>query len=88
MEMAIAKTNKYASRESGDTAEIVERPGGVVVRDARHDVVVVLRRRRRGRGGPPGIEGHDGLARRILAGLGIARRIPVLRLGRGRPRLR
>lgn len=28
MEIAIAKTNKYASRESGDTAEIVERPGG------------------------------------------------------------
>jgi len=25
---AIAKTNKHASRESGDTAEIVERPGG------------------------------------------------------------
>lgn len=28
MDIAIAKTNKYASRESGDTAEIVERPGG------------------------------------------------------------
>src|SRR5688500_9085080 len=28
MEIAISKTNKYASRESGDTAEIVERPGG------------------------------------------------------------
>ena len=28
VEIAIAKTNKYASRESGDTAEIVERPGG------------------------------------------------------------
>jgi serine phosphatase RsbU (regulator of sigma subunit) len=28
IEFAIAKTNKYASRESGDTAEIVERPGG------------------------------------------------------------
>lgn len=28
MEIAIAKTNKYASRESGDTVEIVERPGG------------------------------------------------------------
>jgi serine phosphatase RsbU (regulator of sigma subunit) len=28
LEIAIAKTNKYASRESGDTAEIVERPGG------------------------------------------------------------
>ncbi len=26
--IAIAKTNKYASRESGDTVEIVERPGG------------------------------------------------------------
>jgi serine phosphatase RsbU (regulator of sigma subunit) len=26
--LAIAKTNKYASRESGDTAELVERPGG------------------------------------------------------------
>jgi serine phosphatase RsbU (regulator of sigma subunit) len=25
---AIAKTNKYASRDSGDTAEVVERPGG------------------------------------------------------------
>lgn len=28
LEIAIAKTNKYASRESGDTVEIVERPGG------------------------------------------------------------
>lgn len=28
IDIAIAKTNKYASRESGDTAEIVERPGG------------------------------------------------------------
>jgi serine phosphatase RsbU (regulator of sigma subunit) len=28
MQIGIAKTNKYASRESGDTAEIVERPGG------------------------------------------------------------
>ena len=28
IELAIAKTNKYASRESGDTAELVERPGG------------------------------------------------------------
>jgi serine phosphatase RsbU (regulator of sigma subunit) len=28
IDMAIAKTNKYASRESGDTVEIVERPGG------------------------------------------------------------
>lgn len=28
VECAIAKTNKHASRESGDTAEIVERPGG------------------------------------------------------------
>ncbi len=27
-DIAIAKTNKYASRESGDTVEIVERPGG------------------------------------------------------------
>ena len=26
--LAIAKTNKYASRESGDTAELIERPGG------------------------------------------------------------
>ncbi len=36
IELAIAKTNKYASRESGDTAEVVERPGGgisVVVAD-------------------------------------------------------
>src|SRR6476661_5200950 len=30
LDVAIAKTNKYASRESGDTAEIVERPGGGV----------------------------------------------------------
>jgi serine phosphatase RsbU (regulator of sigma subunit) len=28
IEMAVSKTNKYASRESGDTAEVVERPGG------------------------------------------------------------
>ena len=28
VEVAIAKTNKYASRESGDTAELIERPGG------------------------------------------------------------
>lgn len=28
IEFAIAKTNKYASRESGDTAELIERPGG------------------------------------------------------------
>jgi serine phosphatase RsbU (regulator of sigma subunit) len=28
IDISIAKTNKYASRESGDTAEIVERPGG------------------------------------------------------------
>jgi serine phosphatase RsbU (regulator of sigma subunit) len=28
VEIAIAKTNKYASRESGDTAELVERPAG------------------------------------------------------------
>ena len=28
VDLAIAKTNKYASRESGDTAEIIERPGG------------------------------------------------------------
>lgn len=28
VDCAIAKTNKHASRESGDTAEIVERPGG------------------------------------------------------------
>jgi serine phosphatase RsbU (regulator of sigma subunit) len=27
-EIAVAKTNKYASRESGDTIEVVERPGG------------------------------------------------------------
>lgn len=36
IDLAIAKTNKYASRESGDTAEVVERPGGgvsVVVAD-------------------------------------------------------
>ncbi len=26
--IAVAKTNKYASRESGDTVEVVERPGG------------------------------------------------------------
>lgn len=29
-ELGIAKVNKYASRESGDTAEVVERPGGGV----------------------------------------------------------
>ncbi len=28
VEVAVAKTNKYASRESGDTAEVVERPRG------------------------------------------------------------
>jgi serine phosphatase RsbU (regulator of sigma subunit) len=28
IDVAVAKTNKYASRESGDTVEIVERPGG------------------------------------------------------------
>lgn len=28
IDIAIAKTNKFASRESGDTVEIVERPGG------------------------------------------------------------
>ena len=28
VQIAIAKTNKYASRESGDTAEVVERPHG------------------------------------------------------------
>ena len=28
IELGIAKVNKYASRESGDTAEVVERPGG------------------------------------------------------------
>jgi serine phosphatase RsbU (regulator of sigma subunit) len=32
IEMAVAKTHKYASRESGDTVEIVERPrGGISV---------------------------------------------------------
>jgi hypothetical protein len=30
IELGIAKTNKYASRESGDTAEVVERLGGGV----------------------------------------------------------
>ena len=30
IDLGIAKTNKYASRESGDTAEVVERPGGGV----------------------------------------------------------
>lgn len=30
IEVGIAKVNKYASRESGDTAEVVERPGGGV----------------------------------------------------------
>lgn len=28
IELAIAKTHKFASRESGDSAEVVERPGG------------------------------------------------------------
>ncbi len=28
IDIAVAKTNKYATRESGDTAEVVERPGG------------------------------------------------------------
>jgi serine phosphatase RsbU (regulator of sigma subunit) len=28
IQIAVAKTNKYASRESGDTAEVVERPTG------------------------------------------------------------
>jgi serine phosphatase RsbU (regulator of sigma subunit) len=28
IELAVAKTNKYASRESGDTVEIIERPHG------------------------------------------------------------
>ncbi|MGH2531599.1 MAG: SpoIIE family protein phosphatase [Thermomicrobiales bacterium] len=28
VEFAVAKTNKYASRESGDPAELIERPGG------------------------------------------------------------
>lgn len=28
IDLAVAKTHKYASRESGDTAEVVERPGG------------------------------------------------------------
>ncbi len=28
IDIGIAKVNKYASRESGDTAEVVERPGG------------------------------------------------------------
>jgi serine phosphatase RsbU (regulator of sigma subunit) len=28
IDLAIAKTNKHASRESGDTAELIERPGG------------------------------------------------------------
>lgn len=28
IQIAVAKTNKYASRESGDTVELVERPGG------------------------------------------------------------
>lgn len=28
IDLAIAKTNKYANRESGDTAELIERPGG------------------------------------------------------------
>ncbi len=29
IEFGVAKVNKYASRESGDTVELVERPGGV-----------------------------------------------------------
>ena len=36
IQIAVAKTNKYASRESGDTAEVVERPQGgfsVVIAD-------------------------------------------------------
>jgi len=28
IDVAIAKTNKYASRDSGDSAEVIERPGG------------------------------------------------------------
>jgi serine phosphatase RsbU (regulator of sigma subunit) len=28
IDVAVVKTNKYASRESGDTVEIIERPGG------------------------------------------------------------
>ncbi len=28
VDVAVAKTEKYASRESGDTVEMVERPGG------------------------------------------------------------
>src|SRR6478672_1636572 len=28
VQLAVAKTNKYASRESGDTVEVVERPHG------------------------------------------------------------
>src|SRR5437762_2618786 len=28
IQLAVAKTNKYASRESGDTIEVVERPHG------------------------------------------------------------
>jgi serine phosphatase RsbU (regulator of sigma subunit) len=28
VDLSVAKTNKYASRESGDTVEVVERPGG------------------------------------------------------------
>ncbi|MEO5952443.1 MAG: PP2C family protein-serine/threonine phosphatase [Chloroflexia bacterium] len=37
IQLAVAKTNKYASRESGDTVEVVERPNGgfsVVLVDA------------------------------------------------------
>jgi serine phosphatase RsbU (regulator of sigma subunit) len=37
IQLAVAKTNKYASRESGDTVEVVERPSGgfsVVLVDA------------------------------------------------------
>jgi serine phosphatase RsbU (regulator of sigma subunit) len=30
IQIAVAKTNKYASRESGDTAEVIERPRGGV----------------------------------------------------------
>jgi serine phosphatase RsbU (regulator of sigma subunit) len=37
LDLAVAKSGKYATRESGDTAEIVERPGGgfsIVIVDA------------------------------------------------------
>src|SRR5579885_1745133 len=30
IDLAVAKTHKFATRESGDTAELVERPGGGV----------------------------------------------------------